>query len=203
MRLLDRREVLKLGGASALAAIAPSWPALATPGKCAPALVLADLRYSDSLAFARGAGRQGAEIVPLARNLAEIWFGTVKPRLPGLQVLAGLTLDSDLFALERLAEDSGAGTVYTGAHDWRYGRHSAHHLGGALPLARLSASLVGGEATLWAERLGSALVETNWMGMERTEPRQRAELRLKQFPAANGPLYFVSWLLRWTRTDIG
>ena len=200
---LRRREVLKLGGASALAAMAPSWPLLPAPTGGSSPLVLADLRYSDSLAFARGAGRHGAEIVPLARNLADIWFGMVKPRLPYLQIMAGLTLDSDLFVLERLAEDSGAGTLYRGAHDWRYGQSSAHRLGGALPLARLSASLIEGEATLWAERLGAALVETNWMGMERTEPRQRAELRLNQFPAADSPRYFVSWLLRWTPVETG
>src|SRR6478609_8657663 len=116
MKRLDRREVLMLGSASALAMIAPAWPSLALPKLPTPALALADLRYGDSLGFAEGAERASAELAPLARNLGEIWFETVKPRLPGLQVLTGLTLDSDFFILTRLAEGSGAVAAYAGTH---------------------------------------------------------------------------------------
>jgi hypothetical protein len=185
-----------LGSASALAMIAPAWPGLVLPKLPAPALVLADLRYGDSLGFAAGAERAGAELAPLVRNLGEIWFETVKPRLPGLQVVTGLTLDSDFFILTRLAEGSGAVTAYTGTHDWRSGEGSAHALSGILPLDGLSEALANSQER-WAERLGSAVLKANWIELERNGPKQNAALQLKQPAAADSPRYFVSWLLRW------
>jgi hypothetical protein len=56
---------------------------------------------------------QGAEILPLGRDLARLWAEDIEPRLsPDLRSIAGLTLASDLFGLERLAEGSRAMTVF-------------------------------------------------------------------------------------------
>lgn len=110
---LDRRVLLQLGGVAALALGLPAWPrsTLATSRQRAT-LVLADERYAESLRFAARLELQGAERLPLGRDLAKLWSKEIEPRLAaGLGTVTALTLASDLFGLERLAEGSGARTV--------------------------------------------------------------------------------------------
>ena len=138
----------------------------------------------------------GAVSLPLARNLGEIWFGKVKPRHSAPLVLMGLTHESDLFILTRLAEGSGAKTEYEGTHDWRSGRGSVHHLNSRSRLDGASAALTdGGE--WWAGLLGAALMQKNWSGLEQGGRKRKVALQLEQSPAANSPRYLVSWLLSW------
>lgn len=187
---LDRRELLALGGAAAAVFVAPLGPANAH--RAGAMLALADLRYSDGLLFARGLDRLGVRTVPVS-NLARVWLDVIEPRLQGRFRLAGLTLESDLFVLERLAGPTGARTRFLGLHDWRCRAGAAHSLCGSIGLAPIEAALVSGEDR-WAEMLGAALVAST----EQSEERRRSDvLRERARPAADSPKFFVSWLMNW------
>ncbi|HSA66455.1 MAG TPA: hypothetical protein VLE24_02190 [Methyloceanibacter sp.] len=193
---MDRREMLKLGGAAAIALLAPAGTVFvaAAPGRAsASTIVLADPRYAESVSLAASLERQGAKVIELASDRARTWFDAVEPRLPaGLRALAGLTLESDLFVLERLAERSGARTCYVGLHDWRCRQDSVHLLSATIELDPIATALVNGKEG-WAESLGKALGNTN------IESREERSLALNcPMLAASGPRFFVSWLMRWT-----
>lgn len=191
---VDRRDVLKLGGVAALALLAPAAVTVAARATVPtpPAIVVADPRYRESLAFAASLERQGAKVVTIASDRAATWFGAIAPQLPnGLRRLAGLTLESDLFILERLAENSGARTCFAGLHDWRCHKAVAHTLSGTIDLDPIAAALVNAEEE-WMGRLGQALFAAK-DGM----PEER-KLQLKcTLPSGSGPRSFVSWLMRW------
>ena len=192
---VDRRDVLKLGGAAALMLL---WPparaeALRPSSLATSTIVLADRRYAESLLFAESLARQGARVVPLASGAGGAWFDAIAPQLPdGLKALAGLTLDSDLFILERLAEGSGARTCYTGAHDCRSRKSTTHTLSGTIDLDPLATCLDNGKEN-WTGRLGEALLAAK----EECRNEQKLEIEYA-IPSGQGPRYFVSWLMRWT-----
>jgi len=108
---MNRREFLGLSSAAALAVLYPGANATALAGLARSAkgmLVVADHRYSDSLIFARALGIRGAGIFSMKAGLADVWFDELAPRLAaGGRKLTGLTLESELFVLERLAESCG------------------------------------------------------------------------------------------------
>jgi hypothetical protein len=188
---MDRREVLKLGGCAAIALLAPAGTA---PGRAVSStIVLADPRYAESVTFAASLERRGAKVIELASDRARAWFDAVEPRLPAdLRALAGLTLESDLFVLERLAERSGARTCYVGLHDWRCRQGSVHQLSATVELDPIATALVNSKEG-WAENLGRAL------GNTKIESREERKLTLNcPMPAVRGPRFFVSWLMRWT-----
>jgi hypothetical protein len=194
--ILDRREVVALGGAATLTLFAPAWiksVASAAPARPAALMIaLADPRYGESLIFARSLQREGAKVLALASDRARLWSDAMEPRLPGgLQYLTGLTLESDLFAFERLAENSSARTCYVGLHDWRCRQRSAHRLSGSIKLDPIAEALVSGKDR-WAGKLGEALALAK-NGFE----ERRLALDCAA-PAAQGPRFFVSWLMRWT-----
>jgi hypothetical protein len=194
-RAIDRREVLKLGGAASIALLAPAGtaPVAAVPrGTASSTIVLADRRYAESVIFAASLQRQGARVIELASDRARTWSDAVEPLLPaGLRSLAGLSLESDLFVLERLASQSGAHKCYVGMHDWRCRDGSAHRLSATIDLDPIATALVTGKEH-WPQSLGEALGQT--------EMESRTERRLVlncPMPAARGPRFFVSWLIRW------
>jgi hypothetical protein len=193
---IDRRQVLKLGGAASIAllASASTAPVVAVPrGTASSTIVLADHRYAESVIFAASLKRQGARVVELASDRARTWLDAVEPLLPaGLRFLAGLTLESDLFVLERLAAQSGARKCYVGMHDWRCREGSAHRLSATIDLDPIATALVNGKER-WPERLGEALGQTKMES--RTERRLALNCPMR---AARGPRFFVSWLMRWT-----
>ena len=193
---INRRNVLKLGGAASIALLAPAGTAPVAAlrsGAASSTIILADRRYAESAIFAASLGRQGARVIELASDRARTWFDAVEPLLPaGLRSLAGLTLESDLFVLERLAAQSGARKCYVGMHDWRCGQGSAHRLSATIDLDPIATALVIGKER-WPERLGEAL------GQMKMESRTERRLALNcPRPAARGPRFFVSWLIRWT-----
>ncbi len=192
---MDRRVALKLGGAAAIALLAPSGPASAAVpnGTAASTVVLADPRYAESVIFAASLKRQGAKAIALASDRAGTWFDAVEPLLPlGLRFLAGLTLESDLFVIERLTAQSGARKCYVGLHDWRWRQGSIHRLSATIELDPIATALVTGKER-WAETLGEAL------GQTKMESREERRLALNcPMPVARGPRFFVSWLIRWT-----
>jgi hypothetical protein len=191
---MDRRDVLKLGGAATLALLAPARinAEAAVPVRSAAAMIaLADPRYDDSMRFAESLRWQGAKRLMLAYDRARVWFDGVQPRLcRGVRFLTGLTLESDLFVLERLAGSSGARTDYVGLHDWRCRQGSAHTLSGSINLDPIATALRTGK-TRWAESLGQALALANEGGQ--TERRLDLDCAISA-----GPRFFVSWRMGWT-----
>ncbi len=192
-RAMDRRDVLKLGGAAALTLVAPAVAAADRASAPTPfTIVVADPRYRESLIFAGSLERRGARIVTLASDRATTWFGTIAPQLPhGLHRLAGLTLESDLFILERLAESSGACTCYSGQHDWRCRQGVGHTLSGMVDLDPIAAALVKAKEE-WAENLGEAPVAKT----DGAPAGRRLHLECAT-PSGRGPRCFVSWQMRW------
>jgi len=191
---MDRRGVLRLGCAAALAHLTPAAVAVAARASSPTpsTIVVADPRYRESLIFAGSLERQGARVVTLASDRAGTWFGAIAPQLPRrLHRLTGLTLESDLFILERLAEGSGARTCYAGSHDWRCRQGAGHTLAGTIELDQIAAALVNGKEE-WAERLGKALLAAK----DGRPVEQRLQLECAM-PSGRGPRSFVSWQMRW------
>jgi len=190
---VDRRDVLKLGGAAAIAILTPVGIGRAPPaGSAASTIVIADPRYHDSLIFGESLRQHGAKDLTLASDRAALWSQTIKPRLrSGLKYLAGLTLESDLFVLERLAEGSGMRISYVGFHDWRRPQDSAHTLSGSITLDLIAAALIKGNEH-WARNLGQALI----LIKESHQAEERLNLKCAM-KVGCGPRFFVSWLMRW------
>ncbi len=187
---MNRREFVTLG-VSCAALLAPQASLALSPiaKTNVPLLAIADRRYGDSVRFANAIVRAG-EVMEIGSDIGTLWFGAIEPRLRhGSLRLAGLTLPSDLFVLERLADRSRAVTLYTGCHDWR-GPCSQHRLSGAMPLAR-SASALQTAGPDWASALSQALVAEP-MRAARVETRQ---LAVQLAPAADNPKYLTSWLM--------
>lgn len=189
---MDRRDVLRLGGAAALALLMPAAVAARASSPTPSTIVVVDPRYRESVAFAGSLERQGARVVTLASDRAGTWFGAIAPQLHhGLHRLAGLTLESDRFILERLAESSGARTCYSGQHDWRCRQAVGHTLSGSIDLDPIATALVNAKAE-WAEGLGEALVAAK--DGRREEQKLQLECAL---PSGRGPRCFVTWQMRW------
>lgn len=189
---MNRREFVTFG-ASCAALLAPQASLALSPSAKTnelPLLAIADRRYSDSARFADAIARAGGDVLPISSDIGTLWFGDIEPRMRhgGLK-LAGLTLQSDLFVLERLADHSRSATLYTGCHDWR-GPCSQHRLSGAISLGRPASALQRGELD-WALRLSEALI---------AEPMQAAcgetrHLSFELTPAPDNPKYLTSWLM--------
>jgi hypothetical protein len=193
---LDRRELLGLGGAAVLSLASSSGIdiAAAAAQRSGPILAVADPRYADSRRFAQGLAQGGARVVQLRPNAGAAWFDAITPRLLAGSRLAGLTLDSDFFILERLAEPARAVTRFVGCHDWRCRPGVSHRLRGTVTLdAVVSAIDAGGDS--WAERLGLVLALTAERKTSRQEHRLKREYAK---PAAARPSYLVSWLMTVT-----
>ena len=191
--VMDRRDVLKLVGATGIVSFVPRVVLSSVPARAAaPMVVLADPRYHNSSIFAKSLERYSAKRLLLVSDRARLWSQSIEPELRcGLQYLAGLTLESDLFVLDRLAEGSGARASYVGFHDWRCQEASAHTLSGSILLDPIAASLAAGERN-WAERLGQALVSAKELCQEEYKLTVSCTI-----PAGHGPRFFVSWLMRW------
>jgi hypothetical protein len=151
-------------------------------------LVIADGRYGASEAFAQGLRPCGARRFDLADDVADLWFDALKPALvEGHGAITGLTLESELFVLRRLAASS-ASLRYLGTHDWRLGGQVRHTLRGELRLEPLAAAL-NAAAEGWATRLAEALASA------RLTAWQSQEVRAERAISSGRPRFFVSWLL--------
>jgi hypothetical protein len=187
---MNRREFMAFG-ASCAALLPPQASRAASPAarSSEPLLAIADRRYGDSLRFANAIAHGGGEAVEIGSDIGTAWFGDIEPRLRhgGLR-LAGITLPSDLFVLERLTDRSRSATIYTGTHDWR-GPCSQHRLIGAISLAGPASALQCGGLD-WASALSDALVaERLQLHME------TRHLVLELMPASDNPKYLTSWLM--------
>lgn len=187
---MNRREFVALG-ASCAALLAPQASLALSPmaKPNVPLLAVADRRYSDSVRFANAIVRAGGDVIEIGSDIGTLWFGSIRPRVRrGKLRLAGLTLQTDLFVLERLADRARSATIYTGCHDWR-GPCSQHRLSGALPLARAATELKSA-GTDWACALSEALVAAPMQASVETR-----HLALKLAPAFDSPKYLTSWLM--------
>jgi hypothetical protein len=190
---LDRRELLGLGGAAALSFAAPSHVGIAALAaeRSGAMLAVADPRYDESRNFARGLAQAGAPIIRLAPNAGAAWFEAVAPQMRGGLSLAGLTLDSDFFILERLAEALPMAMRFVGCHDWRCRPGVSHRLRGTMNLEGLVGA-IDANGHDWAERLGLALALTPGGGEASQEQWLRRE---HATPVTVRPSYLVSWLM--------
>lgn len=188
---MNRRAFLTFG-ASCAALLSPQVSLALAPRarRSLPLLAIADRRYSDSLRFADAIAQAGGEITEIGSDIGTLWFDDIEPRLRhGGLSLAGLTLASDIFVLERLAGVSRSATIYAGCHDWR-GPCSQHQLSGAMRLARPVAALRTGGSD-WARALGEAIA-ADPMPVSCVEKRR---LALQLAPASDSPKYLTSWLM--------
>jgi hypothetical protein len=192
---LTRREFVALGGAAVLTALIPV-PAFAgstflrEPGTM---LAIADTRCVDSVAFAGSLARRGASVLPLHSDIGGLWFDALEPRLSAhATAIAGLTLESDLFILKRLAAASGLSTIYVGSHDWRNGQGSRHGLRAGIALDQIAACLAQREGP-WAARLGEAIASTHFPALP--QGLQELSVKLDIEPSPGSPKFFVSWVV--------
>jgi len=190
--VIDRRAALAIGGAAALSLAAPRGikPAAAAPANGAALIAVADPRYGDSLGFARGLERHGASVLQLAPDAGAVWFEAIAPRLRRGDSVAGLTLDSDFFILQRLAASRGAVTRFVGCHDWRCRPGAVHKLRASIDLEGIAAAVAGGNGS-WAESLATALAAAG----KQDAARQERMIRQDDAAPADSPRYFVSWLM--------
>jgi len=193
---VSRREIIKLGAAAALAGLVPGarggFAPVARPVENNALLVVADARYADSVAFAQSLAPLGCASVTLTPDAGALWFDTLRPHLARTAgSVAGLTLESDLFILERLARASAAAVHYVGWHDWRNGPECRHMLRGGAEIDAIADALASG-AGPWAGRFGDALASAR---PPLGGTRQR-RLTLNHAPPASGPNFFVSWLIK-------
>ena len=194
--LVSRRDVLAFGAAAGFAMLVPGGRVAAVARvqrnlRDAAMLVVADERYGDSVMFAQSLARHGAARFPLAFDAAGLWLDVLAPRMAGKAAsLAGLTLESDLFILRRLASASGASLCYLGRHDWRSAHGCRHVLRGGMEINAIASALTMG-AEPWPARLGAALASAQPCGPLIREQ----DVPLDHAPASGAPNFFVSWVI--------
>lgn len=191
---MDRRSFLQAGTASAAAHLlgiqASKAGRVTGDGTSTGSFVIADGRYSDSLAFAQTLATQAAVMLPLRAGLATLWFDALLPLMPSRAAIIGLTLESDRFVLQRLAGDFGMRARYIGLHDWRRKAGSDHVLSGRLHLDPIAGALSRG-GDIWAVRLALALSAAGPACADWQEMRIQADIDR----AADSPGFLTSWVL--------
>jgi hypothetical protein len=192
---MTRREVVILGAAACLASSAPLRAAayMRGSGARAPMLAVADARYDASEFFAAALVGHGATRLSLASDAAGLWLDTLEPRLAARSgYVAGLTLESDLFILRRLATASGASIRYVGWHDFR-GDRVPHRLRGGAELDSL-ANLFAARSAPWPVRLAYALAAVP-LGLPRSSWQER-QVAGDDEQARGQPNFLVSWVIK-------
>ncbi|HET8697332.1 MAG TPA: hypothetical protein VFO94_07600, partial [Gammaproteobacteria bacterium] len=111
-RMTNRREFLQIGvAASALplavqAAARGSEPLDGAASAVPLYKVVYDLRFPDSVAFARRVAAQGVAVQAIEADMTRFWYDDLYPPWQrGPAAIAGLTAHGALFCFERLALD--------------------------------------------------------------------------------------------------
>jgi hypothetical protein len=194
---MTRREVAMLGAAACLASLAPMRVLAQMRGCCAvgvPMLAVADARYAASEVFAARLARQGATRFSLDSDAGGLWFAALEPRLGARAVrVAGLTLESDLFILRRLAASSAMSVCYMGRHDWRQVPHVRHVLRGGCTLDPIVDAFAAGAAP-WPTRLADALAALPLGSPQASWQERRIAGDARQ--ADGQPNFLVSWVIK-------
>jgi hypothetical protein len=193
---MTRREVLVLGGAACLASLGSVRAVAQMSGGAAAIslLAVADARYAASEMFAARLVRHGATSFSLASDAGGLWFAALEPRLGARAAcLAGLTLESDLFILRRLAAASGASVIYLGWHDFRAEDGTAHRLRGGGGLDRLARAFAAKDGP-WPVRLADALAAVP-LGLRQSQWQER-RVAGDERQVSGQPNFLVSWAIK-------
>jgi hypothetical protein len=190
--MTNRREFLRIG-------IAASALPFATHAVRAADLVpadhmplykaLYDLRFADSIAFARRVESLGVAVHAIEGDMTRVWYDDLYHRWrSGPAAIAGLTAHGPLFCLERLAWDHGMRVVFRAEHKFSSAACVAHELTGPLVMLDEASSLDTSET--WAARIADVVTRC---------PRGRAEIgstALSQGqPAGRAEDSLYSWVI--------
>ncbi|HET8697382.1 MAG TPA: hypothetical protein VFO94_07855 [Gammaproteobacteria bacterium] len=156
--MTNRREFLQIGvAASALPLAAPaargSEPlgALESAASAVPLYkVVYDVRFPDSVAFARRAAAQGVAVQAIEGDMTRFWYDDLYHRWQrGPAAIAGLTAHGALFCFERLALDQRMRVVFRAEHAAAAGAVQ-HRVDAPLPLLHEARRAAAADA--WAAR---------------------------------------------------
>jgi hypothetical protein len=122
--MTSRRQFLQMSAAAAGAlplssqALNLTGPADAGPDPAYPFYkVIYDDRFAECRAFAREAGKYGANLHAHQGDVTDLWYNDLYHRWKeGPVAIAGFTLESHAFVLEILGRDAGLWQVYRGEH---------------------------------------------------------------------------------------
>lgn len=121
--MTNRRQFLQIGIAATVATqtVRAAGATLALDGGVTDSVplykVLYDVRFPDSMAFARRAAARGAVTHALEGDMTRFWYDDLYHRWrSGAAAVAGLTAHGPLFCLERLAWDQGMRVVFRAEH---------------------------------------------------------------------------------------
>lgn len=118
MRPWDRREIVKAAGAAAVACGTPSRAGAIIRPPLSD-IVIGDIRFAASRAFAENAANSGSRIVWTHGDITEFWYGELDLLWRREKVsLTGLTTKAPLFYLEQLAMDRGLRVILRTQSPW-------------------------------------------------------------------------------------
>jgi hypothetical protein len=159
--MTNRREFLQIG------IVATTFP-LATQAARAATLaalpsvdhvplykVLYDLRFADSIAFARRVEDLGVAVQAIEGDMTRFWYDDLYHRWQrGPEAIAGLTAHGPLFCLERLAWDQGMRVVFRAEHKFAGAACVAHELTGPISMLNETSGLAGED---WAASIADVV----------------------------------------------
>jgi hypothetical protein len=144
--MTSRREVLQIGFAAAVAPLvahatrATSLIGAERPGSLPLYKALYDVRFADSVAFARRIEALGVPVHAIEGDMTRFWYDDLyhRWRQNGPVAIAGLTTHGALFCLERLAWDQRMRVVFRAAHSLDAAGCVAHDFTGPSPMLRVA-----------------------------------------------------------------
>ncbi|HLF13166.1 MAG TPA: hypothetical protein VJA26_18345 [Gammaproteobacteria bacterium] len=164
--MTNRREFLQIGiAASALPfasqaarAAGIAQPELADSDVLPLYKVIYDLRFADSVAFARRAETLGMVVHAIEGDMTRFWFDDLHHRWRrGPAAIAGLTAHGPLFCLERLAWDQGMRVVFRAEHNFATASCVEHSFAGPVAMLQASGDLSAGER--WGARMADVVTQ--------------------------------------------
>jgi hypothetical protein len=153
--------------------------------------VVADVRFSQALAFALAAEHLGADVVRIDGDITDFWFHDLSLRWQERPVaVGGLTAHGPLFCLERLGWDHGLRVVFRGRHGVNADGDIEHAISG--PHAVASARSLALAGPDWAPR-AARLITASEIGHPVGETVVPAVSSTRPPGDATEPL--VSWVI--------
>jgi hypothetical protein len=168
--MTNRREFLQIGIAAttlplATQAVRAANLADASADHVPLYKVLYDLRFPESVAFARRAATLGVDVHAIEGDMTRFWYDDLHHRWQrGPAAIAGLTAHGPLFCLERLAWDQGMRVVLRAEHKFAGSTCVAHELNGPIAMLHVTSRP---ETNDWPDRMADLVTQC---------PRGRAEI---------------------------
>jgi hypothetical protein len=152
--------------------------------------VVYDLRFADSVAFARRAESLGVAVHAIEGDMTRFWFDDLHHRWQrGQAAIAGLTAHGPLFCLERLAWDQGMRVVFRAEHSFKTAGCVEHVSFGPVAMLRVTGNLSGGEQ--WGARIADVVMQCP---SGRSESASARESTLSRAVAPDSESLF-SWVI--------